>query len=156
MKSQQPPSSENPIFRERLTPSWPLFLAALIALPSFYLVFLPINESVGLVSGSLVTFSIWAAMFLGSPVIEVSEGQLMVAKAHIPLSLLGEAKSIEPNLAFEERGPRLDSRAYVRFQVGVRSLVRVQISDANDPTPYWLISTRRPVELIEAIKQAAS
>jgi hypothetical protein len=155
MNSQQPPSSANPKFRERLTPSWSLFLAALIALPSFYLVFLPINESVGLVSGLLVTFAIWAAMFLSSPVIQVSEGQLTVEKAHIPLNLLGEAKAIEPSLAFEERGPRLDSRAYVRFQVGVSSLVRVEIRDTSDPTPYWLISTRRPLELIEALKISA-
>jgi Protein of unknown function (DUF3093) len=155
VNSQQLPSSANPKFRERLTPSWPLFLAALIALPSFYLVFLPINESVGLVSGLLVTLAIWAAMLLSSPVIEVSEGQLMVAKAHIPLNLLGEARAIESSLAFEERGPKLDSRAYVRFQVGISSLVRIDIRDASDPTPYWLISTRRPLELIEALKICA-
>jgi hypothetical protein len=30
--------------------------------------------------------------------------------------------------------------------------VRVHVNDPDDPTPYWMISTRRPDELVAAIK----
>jgi hypothetical protein len=32
--------------------------------------------------------------------------------------------------------------------------VRVEITDPADPAPYWLVSSRRPVELAEALSRA--
>ncbi len=118
--------------------------------------FLPINQTVGLATGALVTLSFWVLMFFGAPIIEVVAGQLSVGKAHIPVDVLGEVREVEPAHRFAERGPNLDSRAHVRFQVGVKGLVRIQLQDDADPTPYWLISTRRPVELVDALRKQAN
>ncbi|MGI9207623.1 MAG: DUF3093 family protein, partial [Rhodococcus sp. (in: high G+C Gram-positive bacteria)] len=33
----------------------------------------------------------------------------------------------------------------------VGTMAMVVLDDPDDPTPYWLISTRRPAELLEAL-----
>ena len=47
-------------------------------------------------------------------------------------------------------GPELDVRAYLCVRGWVRTGVRVTVNDPDDPTPYWLVSTRRPERLIQA------
>jgi len=138
-------------FSEILLPSFLTFVWAAILFPSSYLVFLPINEAVGTAIGIILTALVWVLMVLGSPRIKVASGELWVGKAHIPLVLLTNCRVISPDFAFAERGPGLDARAFVRFQAGVKSLVRCDINDPKDPTPYWLIATRKPAALLEAI-----
>jgi hypothetical protein len=36
----------------------------------------------------------------------------------------------------------------------VDPVVRLRVDDVSDPTPYWLLSTRHPDEIIAAIAQA--
>jgi hypothetical protein len=88
----------------------------------------------------------------GSTKVEVSGGELRAGEAHIPLDLLGEAEIIAPEDRRKAMGPFLDPAAYVVHKGWVKSLVRVRVNDPEDPTPYWMISTRRPEELVAAIK----
>jgi hypothetical protein len=39
----------------------------------------------------------------------------------------------------------------VCLRAWARTAVRVEVLDPADPTPYWLVSTRRPDELAAAI-----
>jgi hypothetical protein len=34
----------------------------------------------------------------------------------------------------------------------IPTAVRIDLNDADDPTPYWFISTRKPVELVRALQ----
>jgi hypothetical protein len=36
----------------------------------------------------------------------------------------------------------------------VSPVVKVELTDPQDPTPYWLVSTRRPERVVEAIAEA--
>jgi hypothetical protein len=82
----------------------------------------------------------------------VSKDSLQIGKAIIPRSALGQAIAIDKSEQFSERGPRLDARAFVALKA-LSGLVKVQVEDSNDPTPYILISTRRPTELAEALNK---
>jgi hypothetical protein len=141
-------------FSEKLLPSFYGFVAAAIALPSCYLVILPINELAGLIIGVGLTAALWLVMFLTSAKITVQNGELNVGAAHISVEYLADGREIEANARFAERGPGLDARAFVRFQAGVKPLVRLENLDANDYVPYWLIATRKPTELLAAIEAA--
>jgi hypothetical protein len=33
----------------------------------------------------------------------------------------------------------------------IRSLVRVELTDPDDPTPYWIFSVRHPEQLLTAL-----
>ena len=38
----------------------------------------------------------------------------------------------------------------------IRTAVEITLDDPEDPVPYWLVSTRHPQQLAEALKEAAS
>ncbi len=153
MKSEGKQTAHLVQYREWLVPSFASFVTASLLLPSFFLVFLPINALVGLMTGLAATLAIWAGMLSSSAHISIVNDELIVAKAHIPIKYLATPKEIAPENRFFERGPNLDSRAFVRFQLGIKGLIRIENLDENDPTPYWLISTRHPERLALAISK---
>jgi hypothetical protein len=53
---------------------------------------------------------------------------------------------------FQERGPKLEPAAFKVFQGTVKTAVKIEISDPSDPTPYWIISTRKPIQLASALE----
>ena len=142
------------IFSERLLPTIGSFIASAIIWPSVWLVFLPINEAVGSVLGAGLTLVCWLTLIVTSARITVGEGLLAVGRARIPVKFLAVGREIEGEQRFAERGPKLNALAFVRFQAGVKPLVRFDVIDIEDPTPYWLISTRRPAKLIAAVEAA--
>ena len=155
MNSENKVTQNHVEYSEWLVPSVGSFVAAAIVLPSFYLVFLPINEAVGLWVGFVLVEVIWTAMLAASARITVSDGELRVSKAHISCKLLAEGREIGAEFRFAERGTTLDSRAFVHFQIGVKPLVRFENTDDRDPTPYWLLSSRNPQSLIAAVADSA-
>lgn len=82
--------------------------------------------------------------------IRVTPEVLNVGKAVIPREFLGTVEVISAENQFNERGALLNSRAYLALK-GLPGLVKIDNIDANDPTPYLLISTRRPEELKKAL-----
>ena len=69
---------------------------------------------------------------------------LQVSRAVIATKHLGLAYVVERQDQFSERGQKLSTLAYTRFQIGVKGLVKIEIVDESDPTPYWLVATRHP------------
>ena len=150
------PAATQVLYRERVTPKWTSFLPLVLILPTFWLTFAPINAVIGIASGTGVTVIVAAFMVSNSPVISVSKGSLTLGKATLELKFAGKAVSIPKDSQFAERGPRLDSRAFLALQSTKKGLIRLEIADPKDPTPYWLFSTARPDELWEAMKEAKS
>lgn len=139
------------IYRERVLPSKGTFALAPFLAVFLYGVWLPINEVVGVVSGFVGAVALFGILWLKAPVIEASERELRVGRARISRSLLGEVSVILPRDAFAERGQRLDARAFTSFQASVSGMVKVEVTDPNDPTPYWLFSSRNPEDLKAAL-----
>jgi hypothetical protein len=69
----------------------------------------------------------------------------------IPRKALGKAISVSAQDQFTERGSNLDSRAFLALKSGLPGLVKIEVTDDEDPTPYLLISTRRASELVELL-----
>jgi hypothetical protein len=65
--------------------------------------------------------------------------------------LLGTPEALDVAAMRHELGPGLDARAYVCLRAWARTGVRVALNDPDDPTPYWLVSTRRPELLVQAL-----
>lgn len=143
-------------YRERVTPKWTSFLPLALILPTFWLTFAPINALVGFLTGVGVTLTVATLMVANAPVIEVSAGHLQVGRARLPIKLITKVTQVARDEAFAERGPNLDSRAYVQLQASVSGLLKVQIQDKDDPTPYWLFSSRNPALLAKKLKEAGN
>jgi hypothetical protein len=147
MKETQP---EKSLFREWQLPRVATFIPHIMVFPSFWLVFAPLNADLGLILGIVATvFSVWIRFALSKRIV-VTESELALGNARIPRSVLGQATVVEKEEQFAERGPKLDARAYVALKA-LDGLVKIENTDAADPTPYILISTRRPEQLRQAL-----
>lgn len=138
-------------YRERLWPAWWVFAATALVIPASLLVFLPISPVAGVVSAIVLYGAIVVALLLTTPVIEVTEGMLRVGRARVERSFVGAVTAHDGADAVAERGTRLDARAWLVLRGWISGVVRIEIADDADPTPYWLVSTRRPAELARAL-----
>jgi len=139
------------VYRERLWPAWWVFLATGLVIPASLLVFLPINPAAGVVVAIVLYAAIVALLLITTPAIEVDEGMLRIGRARIERRFLGTATPATGAAAFAERGPGLDARAYLVLRGWISGVVRVELVDPDDPTPYWLVSTRDPQRLAAAL-----
>lgn len=141
------------LYKERVLPTVYFYIASITLPLSLFLVALPFSEvvsiSLALASIPLVLVLSW----LGSPLIALNQQTLSIGQASIETKYLGKAEVVSPQEAFLERGVKLDSRAFTKFQIGVKQLVKIEIQDKQDPTPYWLIATRNPEVLAGLINK---
>ena len=139
-------------YRERLWPSVWLYLATALIIPASLLVFLPINLAVGIIAAIVLYLVVVGFLLAQSPVIAVTGMELIAGRARLPLSVISGADAFHGDEAQLERGQRLDARAWLLLRGWVGPVLRIQLNDPADPTPYWLVSTRRPEELAAALK----
>ena len=139
-------------YRERLWPAWWVFLATALVIPASLLVFIPISVLAGYICAAALYVAIVVVLLATAPVIEIDDGMLRVGKARIERSYITSATAHTGQDAFAERGPRLDARAWLVLRGWISGVVRIEIDDADDPTPYWLVSSRRPAELAAALR----
>ncbi|WP_394552286.1 DUF3093 domain-containing protein [Agromyces sp. MMS24-JH15] len=143
-----------PEYRERLWPTPWIYVASLLLVPASILVLAPVSVPAGIVTGIILYVSAVGTLSFTAPMIEVHDGRLRAGRAEIPLALVGEAVGADADRARLELGTGLDARAFLVIRGWVRTLVRIPIEDPTDPTPYWLLSTRRPDELAAAINRS--
>lgn len=144
------------VFREKVHAAPWVFVSTALVIPASFIVFVPINAWVGagvaLVLYGLIVLTLIAA----APVIEVTESEFAAGRARIDRGFVGEATAFRAEQATLERGQRLDARAWLVIRGWVDPVVRVSITDPADATPYWLVSTRRPDELVAALQSEKS
>jgi len=105
----------------------------------------------GLVTFALVQGVATWWLLATAPVISVSNDTISVGPASLPLSFVGEVDALDAGRTKAARGPRADPHAHLRLRPGVSSSVVLEVTDPQDPHPYWLISTRHPSALQAAI-----
>ncbi len=142
------------VFRERVLPSASNLILPILLFPSVLAVMLPLAPEFALIVAGLVTTVFCLFVYFSSPVLLCDGDTLFARNVEIPLRLLGRAEVIGRDLQFEELGRNLDARAWLCIQASVKKLVKIELNDPNDPTPYWLVTTRRPQELAALINKA--
>lgn len=141
-------------FQERLVPSAGFWAVVPLLGVMVTVSLLPVSGWVA-IGGALVVCALAAAALrAASPSIVVTADELQAGPAHVPVALLGPGTSFTGEQARLERGPRLDARAFLVVRGWVGPVVRIPLRDPADPTPYWLVSSRRPDELVAALARA--
>ncbi len=141
-------------YRERLVPGPGLFLAVLLVVPGVALVLTPINASIALPVAIIVYAIIAATLLLFSPSIRVESGRLFAGRAAIPVGELGEIELLGAEQLRQAIGPGLDARSYLLVRGWIHRGVRIENVDPADPAPAWILTTRHPQKLAEAIEGA--
>ena len=140
-----------PLYSEWVLPNWSSFLPVLIIYPTLWLTFVPINVTIGIWSGLLLTVAAIAGMVAKAARVTVTNQTLTVKNAQIERKYISAVEEIGPDQAFFERGSGLDTRAWIHFQGSVKTLVKASLSDPEDPTPYWLFSSRNPAAVKKSL-----
>lgn len=147
-----------PAHDERLWPGplgWALAPALGVAV---VIALFPALPDVAWIGGVLATLAGVGAIRVLSPRVRVADGVWEAAGARIPVTLLGEIEVLDRAGVHRAVGPGSDARTYVVLRAGLPGGVLVTVTDPEDPTPAWLVSSRRPAALAAAItaeRQAA-
>jgi len=148
-------------YRERLWVPWwwwplSLGLAALIAVE--------VNLGVPAIPAWVPYATLWAAaagalLWLGRVEIKVTAGpdgsdevQLWAAEAHLPVAVITRSAEVPSSAKSAALGRQLDPAAYVVHRPWVGPMVLMVLNDADDPTPYWLVSCRHPERMLSALR----
>jgi len=145
------------LFRERLTvPIMWWVLAGLFALS----VLLAVGAYLGPVWGigtALATVMVAAAIFISAAVvISIDAREIRIGRASIEHAYIASSQALAAEEARQRAGVGADARAHLVLRPYVRTAVEITLDDPDDPVPYWLVSTRRPQQLAEALREAAS
>ncbi|MGV3732902.1 MAG: DUF3093 domain-containing protein [Microcella sp.] len=141
-------------YRERLWPAPWIALVAALAIPASLLTFAPVSIVAGAVVGIVLTAGVIGAAIASAPLITVGDGMLRAGSARIPVALIAGTEAARGDDARRARGVELDARAHLVLRPDIDPVLRVALDDPDDPTPYWLLSTRQPEQLAAAIAAA--
>ncbi|MDM4718082.1 DUF3093 domain-containing protein [Micromonospora sp. WMMA1363] len=89
--------------------------------------------------------------WLGRIRVAVRDGELRVDDARLPARFVADVVPLDAAGRREVLGVGADPLAFVVQRPWVAGAVQVVLDDPADPTPFWVVSTRRPVELATAL-----
>ncbi len=139
------------MYRERLWPPPSWFLLSLLLIPAVILVLAPINLVLG-IAVSIPMYGLAVLFLLSmSPTVTVSDEVLRAGRGRIERRYLGEATVITGAAVFPALHSELDARAWLCLRGWSRGIVTIPINDPDDPTPYWVISSKHPERLAAAL-----
>lgn len=122
-----------------------MWLAFVVALPTFV---------AWTATGVFAVLVVGLFLVYGSARIRVEDGVLHAGRAHIPVSFLASPTPLDREATRLVAGRDAHARAYLLLRPYLRRSVRVEVTDPADPAPYWLLCTRRPEELADALRAA--
>jgi hypothetical protein len=143
---------------ERLRAPWTWWLVAAGFTLSVWWVFIlstppPVATGVALVTALAVGALLWR---YGSARVAILDGvagaELIAGRAHVPVALCGEPRTLGPDELRRVLGPGADARSYVLVRPYSRTGVLIPLQDPADPTPSWVVATARPDALAGALR----
>lgn len=78
--------------------------------------------------------------------------ELWAGQAHLPVTVIARSAGVPASAKSTALGRQLDPAAFVAHRAWVGPMVLVVLDDPDDPTPYWLFSTRHPDRVLSALR----
>ncbi|MEH1014923.1 DUF3093 domain-containing protein [Micromonospora sp. CPCC 206060] len=145
-----------PDHRERLSLPWWLWLAGLAAAGILAAEIWMGADGIRawLPFAVVLPVAVAALWWLGRIEVAVRDGELWVDDAHLPLRYVADVIPLDAAGRREVLGPGADPLAFVVQRPWLPGAVQVLLDDPADPTPFWVVSSRNPVRLAEAVLAA--
>ena len=141
-------------YAERLTVPLRWWVQGTLLVASLWLAVLAATPEVVAWSVSAVALALMVALLVGygRPEVAVEGGVLRAGRAQIPLQHVGDVTALDADGVRRLAGVDADARAYLLLRPYLKRGVRIDITDPADPAPYWLVSCRRPEEIVTAVR----
>ena len=156
MQWQEGQDGQEQRYRERIFPGWWLWLAvagfvAMIAIAYGYAFGSGAGWLVAAAGGLLAAGVLLATRLT----VHVDDQVLRVGRARLPLRWVGRVVPLNAELSREARSTRLDPRAHLALRTSrCDTSVMVEVTDPDDPHPYWLFSVKDPDKLATVLRKA--
>ncbi len=135
-----------------VAPVWLLALVYFFALSLALAVWAALGNGPGLAVLVTLTFLTILARNKTKLIIEITGNELRVGEARIEIKYLGNAENLDAQKMQLARGREANPLAYLAIRFWCAKGVKVNLNDARDPTPYWLITSNRGDELTTLLK----
>ena len=146
-------TAQDVVYAEALRAPWwwypvALLVAAILA-AEFHVAGVPLTDWIPyLIIGPLAVGIVWA---VGRSSLEVVGGEIRIRDAHLPLEHISGLVGLDRRTMRLVVGREGDPAAFVQIRPWIGPGVQFWIDDEDDPTPYWVISTRHPEQLVAAV-----
>ena len=118
-----------------------LFLSLVIAIWAAF------DNTVTLIAFIASTIAIIYIAFAMRSTITIDGKELRIDRAHIDIKYLGEATILDAPAMRLLRTRDADPAAYLAIRFWIPKGVKINVVDPRDPTPYWLITSKRGEEI---------
>jgi hypothetical protein len=148
-----PATSGTPRFDERLSvPLWwylPVLGVAVLLGAEVHMGYPGVRSWIGY--AVTIPLFLGALFWLGRTRVRVVDGELRAGEAVLPLRHVGRVEIVARQDKQQAMGPELDPTAHVLHRAWVGPLVRLEVTDPEDPTPYWIVSVRDAERFVAAL-----
>ena len=114
-----------------------LFLSLVIAIWAAF------NNTVALITFITATIAIIYIAFAMRSTITLDGNELRIDRAHIETKYLGKVTILDSEAMRLLRTRDADPAAYLAIKFWTPTGIKIQVIDPRDPTPYWLITSKR-------------
>ena len=149
-------SSDTVLFTEQLRTPWywwlGAFLFAFLVAGTMSFNRAPIYPIITFVAAGAL--AAWMLLWLSRGKIQVvqrgNERVLITPNATLPAGVVSRSMIVPPTAKQAALGRQLDPLAHLVVTAWIPEMVMLVIDDPADRTPYWLVSSRKPQELLDA------
>lgn len=142
------------LMRERLSPSAAVVLVAAAAGAVFGVVLVPLSLVAAVIVGVVLAVAAAVGVHLAAPEVVVAEDEVRAGPAAIEPTLLGAPEVLDADAWALAMGQDYEPLAFHCTRGWMHGGVRVPVLDPEDPTPAWVIASRRPEQLALALDAA--
>jgi len=143
------------IFKEVLRPPiWVLAFIYFLLLSLVIAIWAAFDNNVALVAFITATIAIVYIAIAMRSTITLDSEELRIDRAHIDIKYLGSATVLDSPAMRLLRTRDADPAAYLAIKFWMPKGIKITVVDPRDPTPYWLITSKRGEELAALLDKA--
>ena len=136
------------IFREVLRPPiWVLAFIYFILLSLVIAIWAAFDERITLVAFVIATIAVGYLGLTWRSTILITDGELQIERAHIERNFIGHISVLDADQMRLLRTRDANPSAFLALKFWTSRGIKIEITDPRDPTPYWLVTSKRGDEI---------
>ena len=142
-------------YSERLCPSIGMWLFAIAMTSSLGIAYgRAYGNSLGFLVGLATTAAVVIGLAVNAPIIRIDELNFRAGRARLPLQFVGQVKVLDAEQSKRARSTDAHAGAHFQLRGGIGESLIIEVTDPQDPHPYWQVSSRQAEKLVVALESA--